>query len=137
MKAFIDTSTLFKKYIEEKGTDKFESLLENIFEIIVSPITWLEMNTIIERRLRENTLNKKEASYINIEAKKDFNYFSKVIWNENLERKSIELIKKYPLKTLDSLQLASACLSNTDIFITSDKKLFNIAKKELKKAHFI
>lgn len=32
MRAFIDTSSLFKKYIEEEGSDRFNELLDSVFE---------------------------------------------------------------------------------------------------------
>ncbi len=137
MKAFIDTSSLFKKYIEEMGSKEFDELLNKILEIIVSPVTLLEMNSVIERRVRDKSLSKKEALWIRKEINIDFKFFSKVQYNKNLEQKGLELIQKYQLKTLDSLQLASGYLSKADIFITSDKALFDKASKELKNTHFI
>ncbi len=137
MRAFVDTSSLIKKYIVEKGSEKLDAQLEAITEIIISPIYLLEINSAIERRLLEKTLTNLQAVWIRSEIKKDFQFFSRVLWNDNLEQKALEIIHKYHLKTLDSLQLASCCLSKTDIFITSDKKLFKTAKKELKNAKFI
>ncbi len=69
---FIDTSSLIKRYVEEKGSDKIEELC-------------------------------------------------------------LKLIKKYQMKTLDSIQLSSGITSNCDIFLTSDEKLFKRGQKELKK----
>ena len=137
MKAFIDTSTLFKKYVDEKGADDFDRLLEKVVEIIVSPITWIEMNTIIQRRFKEKTLTKEQVLWLQKEIKRDFHFFSKILFNESLERKSVEMIQKYHLKALDSLQLASGCLADPDVFVTSDKTLFSQAQKELKNTCFI
>ena len=137
MKAFIDTSSLMKKYVDEKGSDELDSLLKKITDIIVSPIYNLEVHSAIERRLKDNTLTLKEASFIREEIKKDYQYFSKIIWNNNLEEKSLQMIGTYSLRTLDSIQLASACLSNADVFITSDEGLLGPAKKELKNVRFL
>lgn len=137
MRAFIDTSTLFKKYVDEEGADDFDQLLEKVAEIIVSPITWLEINAIIERRLREKTLTKEQALWLRKEIRRDFHFFSKILFNEDLERKSLEILQRYQLKTLDSLQLASGCLANPDIFVTSDKTLFSHARKALKNVRLI
>ena len=137
MRAFIDTSSLIKKYINEKGSHEFDVFLEKTSEIIVSPIYLLEVNSAIERRVREKTLPLSQVTWIRAELKKDFHYFSQIIWNEKLIQKGLELILKYQLKTLDTLQLASACLAQTDIFITSDKRLFNLAQSELNNARFV
>ena len=137
MKAFIDTSSLIKKYVKEKGSDDFESLLEKVSEIIIAPVFWLEINSAIERRLREKTLTASQANRIRNEIKRDLFYFHKINWNENLEEHALVLIQKYQLKTLDSLQLAAAHLSKAGIFVTSDKKLFQVAQLELENPHFI
>ena len=137
MRAFIDTSSLIKKYVSEEGSGKFDTLLEGITEIIVSPVYLLEVHSVIERRLKEKILSPQQASSVITEAKKDHYYFVKIIWNENLERKAVEFIEKYRLKTLDSIQLASAYLSKADVLITSDKRLFQKAKEEFKNAVLI
>lgn len=137
MKAFIDTSTLFKKYAEEEGSQDFDQILNKISEVIVSPISWVEANSIISRLLKEKKLEKNEAEWIQREMKRDFNFYSKIIWNDNLEAKAVELGNKFFLKTLDSIQLASGYLSRADLFITSDRKLFHEAGKIFKHVQFI
>lgn len=137
MKAFVDTSSLIKKYVQEKGSDQFEEQLERVGEIIVAPIYWIELNSAIERRVKEKTLSVHDASAIRREAKKDLNFFSKVIWNEALEQKAVEVIEKHWVKTLDSLQLASGILSGADLFLTSDQDLYKTAAQEIKNTKFI
>ena len=80
---------------------------------------------------------KEQASWIYAELKKDLCFFSVVMWGENLENKTLNLIQKCRLKTLDSLQLASACLAHADIFVTSDQKFFRTGKKEFHSIQFI
>lgn len=130
MKAFLDTSALIKKYVLEPGSDKLERYLEKISEIVVAPLYWIELNSALERRLNEGTLSHLQIAAIRQEAARDLNYFSRVIWNESLERKAIEMIKKYRLKTLDSVQLASGMLADAELFLTSDQDLYKIAFKE-------
>ena len=137
MKAFIDTSSLIKKYVHEKGSDDFDNLLEKISEIIIAPVFWLEINSGIERRLREKTLTSSPANRIRNEIKRDLFFYNKITWKDNLEQHALLLIQKYQLKILDSVQLAAARLSKADIFVTSDRKLFRIAQLELENPHFI
>lgn len=137
MRVFADTSTLFKKYLDEPGSDTFEKVLAKTTEIAISPITWLEINAAIERCVRDRSLPMDEAERLRTEVKKDFAYFWRILWNENLENKATEIIHKHAVKTLDSVQLASAILSEADLFVTSDRKLFREAKKIVKHAQFI
>ncbi len=50
---------------------------------------------------------------------------------------AVEMINKYHLRTLDSIQLASAILSDSELFIASDEDLYKAASKQLSKAIFI
>ncbi|MBN1672902.1 MAG: type II toxin-antitoxin system VapC family toxin [Kiritimatiellae bacterium] len=137
MNAFVDTSSLFKKYVEEDGSEQFDSSVRDVDELIVSPVTWVEMHSVIQRRLREKMLTRKEAGWIEQEARRDFNYFRILRWTERLEQKAVEILRNHPLKTLDSIQLASAALVAADVFLTSDRDLFRAAKKETQNAVFI
>ena len=132
MRAFIDTSALFKKYAQESGTDEFESLLQKVTDIAVSPLTWIEIHSVLARRMRERLLTRQEADRITAEARRDFRYFSRVRWTESLVEKSCGLAGQLSLRTLDSIQLASGVLSLPDCFVTADLKLFKEAQKILK-----
>ena len=137
MKAFIDTSSLIKKYVHEKGSDRFDQELKAISEITVAPIYWIELISAVERRKAQRTLPGQAAEYILKEAEKDLEYFNRVIWNELLEIKAVQLIRKHSLRTLDSVQLASGILSKADVFLTSDKNLCHAATQELKTVKLI
>ena len=137
MRAFLDTSSLFKKYVTERDFAKLDDILSEVSEITVSPITLLEMHSVIERKVREKSLSHAQALEVEKNMNADFDYFGVVVWNENLQITAKKLIRKYPLKVLDSLQLASGKLSEPAIFITSDKQLFKYAQDEVKRAVFI
>lgn len=134
MRAFVDTSSLFKKYVEENGSKKLDSLLQEISEIAVSPVTWLEMSAVVARRLRGKSLTSEQAARLKSEAHKDFQSFHRVIWNEALEKTATDLVDEQPLSTLDAIQLASGILSKAALFVTSDRELFAAAQKRVRKA---
>ena len=102
MRLFVDTSSLFKKYVDEQGSDAFEKLIAKASEIAVSPVTWIEMNAAIERCLRGKHLTPEKAEWLRAEVKKDFTYFFLVVWNENLEKKAVELIRQHALNRSSS-----------------------------------
>ena len=132
MKAFLDTSSLFKKYFEEEGSAELEELLQSVSTVTVAPITILETNSIIERRLREKSLTTEDANWIEKELSFDFNFYGIVEFNENLTTETLRVIRKYQLKVLDGIQLGAAIISTPDVFVVSDKKLYTSAKMELK-----
>ena len=134
MRAFIDTSSLFKKYVDEDGSRALERLLQDVSEIAVSPVTWVEMSAVIARRVREKSLTAQQAAWLTAEARKDFQGFHRVVWNEGLETTATRLVSHYPLSTLDAIQLASGVLSKAELFVTSDRGLFEEARKEVRKA---
>ncbi len=67
MRVFIDTSSLFKKYVEENGSKELDFLLQEVSEIAVSPITRVEMSVIVARRLREKSLTAQQATWLKSE----------------------------------------------------------------------
>ena len=137
MRAFIDTSSLFKKYVDEEGADKFERLLQTVTEIIIAPITLLEINSIIERRLRKKTLSAADAKWVEKEFMFDLNFYGVVEFNEKLISECIRVIRKHQMKVLDGIQLSSVIITRPDVFIVSDKSLYNSACKELLRVEFI
>lgn len=137
MRVFIDTSSLFKKYVEEAGSKELGRLLQDASEVAVSPTAWIEMNAAIARRLRNKSLTTEQATWLTLEARKDFQSFHRVIWSEPLETAATRLVCRYPLSTLDAIQLASGVLSKAEIFVTSDRGLFEEARKEVRKAVWV
>ena len=137
MRLFIDTSSLFKRYADEPGTETLIKLITEASEIIVSPLTWIEMNASIERYWRHYRLPPEKANLLRVEIKKDFLALSVVTWNENLTDKAINLVRSFALKSMDVIQLASGLLSESDIFVTSDHQLHLAAKKVIKRVQFI
>jgi len=137
VRAFIDTSSLFKKYVEESGWEELDETLNQVSEIAISPLAWVEFNSAVSRRLREKKLTSEYASSLLSEAKRDFQSYSRVIWNETLETVAAEMTYRYSLSTLDAVQLASGLLSKADLFVTSDRRLFEEARKTVRGARFI
>ncbi|MBN1307556.1 MAG: hypothetical protein JXA18_06545, partial [Chitinispirillaceae bacterium] len=60
-----------------------------------------------------------------------------VEFNEKLISECIRVIRKYQMKVLDGIQLASAIIAKPDVVITSDKHLYKSAGKELKRLEFV
>lgn len=132
MRGFIDSSTLLKKYKEEPGRDQFLQILETIDEIVVSPVTYVEVMCSMKRVCEEFRLKNEDFLKFKNELDLDFSYFHKIPFNDDLERTAFDLRQECRLKTLDLIQISSAKMSHAKIFLTSDKLLHKIASQVLK-----
>ena len=137
MKVYLDTSSLFKLYHKETGTEDLERILfdNSITAIFLSEITNVEFISAIFKRVRMKELNMNDAEQI-------INLFNNDIKNYTIipvSSATVELAKAFILKygqeglrTLDALQLASAIevkeLINT--YFTADKILLSFFEKE-------
>jgi predicted nucleic acid-binding protein len=137
MRAFIDTSAMMKKYIDEIGGEEFDNLLLDVTQIVVAPTYIVEAHAAVERRLRDKTIVKEQIHVLREEINRDAAEFHQVNFTKDLCDIALHLITIYPLTALDGIQLASASMAEGDIFVTSDKQLFKYAKQELKKVKLI
>jgi len=140
MNLFLDTSAIIKLYHQEVGTEKFSKYLSDIkgdLFLTTSDLTKLELHSTLLKRSRMKEISNKNLVQLFRLLEKDFQNFNIVVINQVIKDIAIQLLDsiglKYGLRTLDSLQLASSLYSNNyfkiDYFVSSDKKLLNIAKE--------
>jgi len=131
MNYFFDTSALIKNYIEEKGSQKVEEILKSADSVFVSSVTVIEESSTLRRLLNQKMLTLKEYELISDEIKFDLKYFHTVPLDDEIINLSIDIIIKFQLKTLDSIQLACAIALQNEIanFVCCDLKLNNAAAK--------
>ena len=126
---FFDTSALIKRYVQEKGSNIVDNLMESADEIFISAITRIESISAARRLLEERSLSKSDFNVFKDNLASDFPFFTVVDFSEYIEKKAIELIEKYQIKTLDAIQLACCLAAREDIdhLVTSDVKLARTA----------
>ena len=132
MNAFFDTSALAKRYLYESGSLKVQEMLSKISQVTVAPTFLTGFAVLIRQRRCQKDLTTQHVELLKQHMAEDIMSFEIVRWDHHLIEHTVELAEKYALATLDIIQLASACASCPDIFITSDKQLYNCAGKELK-----
>lgn len=126
---FFDTSALIKRYVQEKGSNIVDHLMDSADEIFISAITRIESISAARRLLEERSLSKSDFSIFKDNLASDFPFFTVVEFSEYIEKKAIELIEKHQIKTLDAIQLACCLAAREDIdhLVTSDVKLARTA----------
>jgi uncharacterized protein len=137
MKIFFDTSSLFKLYHIEDGTEELMDFFKShkIEAIYIAEITKIEFSSVVWKKCRKNEINEDIAQTLIEKFDNDSKKFIVVDDNPELKSNAKELIGKHwkkGLRTLDSIQLASELSVNSkiDMMFTSDVLLSDIALLE-------
>ncbi len=139
---FADSSGLVKRHASEIGSNWFSQIADAQTgnTIIISRLSIAEVFSAFNRRRRELSLRQTDYQKV----AQDFEDFYQAEYQiieitEEITEKSRELLEKYPLRASDSIQLASALLTNENlkqanfselIFLASDQKLLDAANGE-------
>ena len=137
MKIFLDTSSLFKLYHKESGTQELMDFFnKNTIEcIFLAELAEIEFSSVIWKKCRKKEINEKVALTLIEAFEKDSENFNIVSESNEIRQLAKKMIRKYwkeGLRTLDSIQLASvlSIRDKVDFFFTSDNLLAEIASHE-------
>ncbi len=139
---FLDTSALIKRCVEEKQSDQLARLIETEEkpDLFIAMITQAELYSAIMRRVREGSIDVSKLSdfetVFNSHNETEYNVVST---NQNVINQSCDLLKKYPLRAADAIQLSSALVAKRRVvkrftqdfeFVCADKRLIEAATRE-------
>lgn len=135
---YLDTSALLKRYLSERGSEWVKTLAEpgtgNL--ILVSELTTVEFISALARRQREGSITL--AGLFTLQTRffgdLEHEYLSIPLATDVL-RAACDRLVRYPLRSLDAIQLASALealrvLGEPITFVTADKNLLSAAASE-------
>jgi predicted nucleic acid-binding protein len=137
MKIFLDTSSLFKLYHQETGTEELESSFQKfkITHIYLSEISKVEFTSTIWKKVRTKEISFDQANLTSSLFESDFEKYNFISTDSLILEQSRNLTNKYGvegLRTLDSIQLSTCKLleKQVDIFFSADKLLYSLIEKE-------
>ena len=137
MKIFLDTSSLFKLYHKESGTEELMDFFnKNVIEaIFLAELTEIELSSVIWKKCRKKEIDETIALKLIEAFEKDSENFNFVSESDEIRKLAKKMIRKYwkeGLRTLDSIQLASVLIirDKIDFFFTADNLLAEIARFE-------
>lgn len=107
---YCDTSALIKRYIEEEGTGLVDSLWPSSLGIATSVVAFAETYSAFSRKLREGLLTEKEYTETLKIFKADFDSFILVAVTPSLNSIIERMVRRYPLRGFDAIQLSSALM---------------------------
>ena len=128
MAIYVDTSALAKRYLSEKGSDAFDAfLIGQVDEFVVSPLVATELESVVQRLLRQRLISKTYAEQLRQDFSDDLRgalWAMRPFPNPGMALAG-ELIRTLaaPLATLDALHLASALQFGCGAVATGDRQL--------------
>jgi len=130
---YLDTSALFKLYVDEAGSDAVHAAVAAAESIAVCRISWAEAMSALARRGREVPADLDALDQAKDALRTDWPRFLVVDVNQLLVEQAGEFADTFALRGYDSVQLASAYLTQqrvqqTVTFACFDKRLSKAAK---------
>lgn len=122
MNIFLDSSALAKRYVQEAGSDRLEEILFSASSLGVSVICLPEVVSALCRIRRERKLS--QPQYLNAKQAlfEDIDDTSVVNVTDQVVVRAIELLERWPLRSSDSLHVASAAEWAADLFVSADAR---------------
>ncbi|MFD1257948.1 type II toxin-antitoxin system VapC family toxin [Mucilaginibacter terrae] len=137
MRVFFDTSSLFKLYFKEDGTNELDELFNKntITEIFLSEITKVEFYSAVYNKFRTKFINENQAKALIDSFNADFIQYKFITVDNQIISSAQALLIKYGskgLSALDSVQFASvlSVKHQIDITVTADKLLHDFFAME-------
>ena len=107
MTLYLDTSSLFKLYVEESGSDEVRQELAEAETVVTSAISYAEARAAFARVRRAGQLTPTSFSAVKRDFDSDWSRFAIVEPTVELCRAAGELAERYGLRGCDSIQLAT------------------------------
>jgi uncharacterized protein len=137
---FLDSSAIAKRYIPEIGTPWIRQITDPASQndLFIARITWVEVLSALARRQREGSVSRNDVHRaIDIFAIHVDQQYGFVETDRLLTEAAGDLVRQYPLRAYDTIQLAAALQLKTTlnqagspdpIFLTADNRLLAIAQ---------
>ncbi len=131
-----DSSALVASFINEQETKRVLSFVtkEEEKHSYTAIITLLEVESAIQRRLKERSLSQKQADEVRLLAAEFRKKTHLIVADQNVLDIALHLQKIYTLRVADAMQLASARAGTEDParvdFLCLDDRLNEAAKRE-------
>lgn len=119
---FLDSSALAKRYVEEAGSDRVEQFLSSASSLGLSVICLSEVVSALCRLRRERKLSLQQYRKAKQALFEDIEDASLVNVTDQVVARAVELLERWPLRSSDSLQIASAAEWSAELFVSADER---------------
>lgn len=126
---FLDSSALAKRYVEESGSERLETMLVGAERLGLSVLVLPEVISGLRRRRRERALT--ETQYLAAKAAllADVRDAEIVGLVESVVAASIPILERSNVRALDAIHIAAALEWSAELFVSADDRQLHAAKQ--------
>jgi predicted nucleic acid-binding protein len=129
VKAYLDSSSFAKRFVEEVGSDKVEVVCASATALGLSVLCVPEIVSALNRRRRERTLTPAQYATAKRRLIDDVRDADIINLTTSVIGSSITVLEARAVRSLDSLHIACALEWEADLFVSSDKRQLAAAKR--------
>jgi len=129
VKAYLDSSSFAKRFIEESGSDKVEATCTQASELGLSVICVPEIVSALNRRRRERALTPRQCDKAKRRLMDDVRDADIINLTVSVIGSAIHVLETSPVRAMDALHIACAVEWEADLFVSSDKQQLKAAKQ--------
>jgi len=122
MRICFDSSALAKRYVAEPGTERVLEFCSLAREVILSVLCVPEIISAMNRLRREEKLSAQQYLTLKEELAADIRQATIVAVTQPVVARTIELLEKASLGTLDAIHVATALDSSCELFVSADRQ---------------
>ena len=129
MKAYFDSSALAKGYVLELGTEDVRELLESCTAVATCTLGVAEVISVLCRHVRERRLPRQQYLTVKATLMADAADMELVQITDSVLNQSVHLLESSALGGADALHIASALVWEADLFVSSDARQLEAARR--------
>jgi hypothetical protein len=130
MRVFFDTSAFVKRYIEEPGTEKVVEICDQAEQLVLCVICLPEMISTLNRLVREGKLPAADYQKLRDVILKEIEDAEICYVTPEVVTHTIRCLENNVLRAMDALHLGCALVVEPDLFVSSDHRQIEAAKRE-------
>lgn len=129
MRLFLDSSAFAKRYIQEKGSEEVDLLLQGATSLGLSILSVPEIISALCRHHREAHLTKEAYLLAKHSLLRDTEDADIIPLAPSVVARSIKVLEKETVRTLDAVHLGSAIEWRAELFASADQRQLAAAER--------
>jgi uncharacterized protein len=125
---FFDSSALAKRYVQEPGSERVAELMSGASSLGLSIVCLSEVISALCRRRREKKLSHQQYLKTKRTLFEDAEDANIVSITDQVMARAVDLLERWPLRSADSIQVASAVEWGADLFVSADIRQCDAAR---------
>lgn len=129
MKAYLDSSSFAKRFIDEAGSDKVEQICDEASALGLSAICVPEVVSALNRRRRERALTRRQYEAATRRLLDDVRDTYVIHLTPPVIKTTIKILESGPVRAMDAIHVACAFEWGAELFASSDRRQLTAAKR--------